>query len=78
MPNMISFLQRYSRSSCGPLDLEQEGFFAVTIDPPIGGDAWIAMQQWCIKNFPKSYTWTGNIFWFENQEQATYFKLCWR
>ena len=39
---------------------------------------WNEMHRWCMTNFGVNhYTWTGNIFWFEREEDAVMFSLKW-
>jgi hypothetical protein len=40
-------------------------------------DDWPIMHRWCGVYFGERYNWTGNIFWFENAEDAHIFKIKW-
>jgi hypothetical protein len=39
---------------------------------------WEPAHQWCIQQYgPDHYTWTGNCFWFETEQDALLFQLTW-
>ena len=39
---------------------------------------WHNIHSWCIENFGEQhYTWTGNVFWFDNEQNAIMFALKW-
>lgn len=44
---------------------------------PIHANAkkWKEIHSWLSKNHPNRYSWTGNIFWFDDSEIAVKFAL---
>lgn len=58
--------------------LEQKGFYSVTLGLN-GLRQWQYVHQWCQEQFGEEhYTWTGSIFWFEDEKHAMLFALRWR
>ena len=60
----------------------RETFFSKGYIPIRLGDGnhghWKSVHNWCQENFGRShYSWTGEIFWFENEKDATLFSLRW-
>jgi len=46
-------------------------------DKTVSGD-WRAIHTWCEEHFGKyGYTWTGEIWWFENERDKLMFLLRW-
>jgi hypothetical protein len=55
--------------------LKQGGWYSVKIGLRI---RWESAQQWCIQQYGQDhYTWTGNAFWFETEQDALLFQLTW-
>jgi hypothetical protein len=39
---------------------------------------WQEMHNWCKEQFgAEQYTWTGSLFWFQNERDAIVFMLRW-
>jgi hypothetical protein len=38
---------------------------------------WGEIHAWCNEHFGNRYTWNGNTFWFEKEQDAILFKLKW-
>ena len=38
---------------------------------------WIAMHKWLQDNYHDRYTWTGNTFWFDDEQIAADAALSW-
>jgi len=39
---------------------------------------WSSVHKWCREQFGEDhYNWTGSIFWFETERDATFFALRW-
>lgn len=39
---------------------------------------WKEVHIWCVEEFgQENYAWSGNIFWFQTNEAATWFTLKW-
>ena len=39
--------------------------------------SWEMIHRWCKKNCRGEFSWSGNTFFFKNNEDATYFALRW-
>ena len=43
-----------------------------------GHHVWPEMHDWCKEKFGAGqYTWTGRLFWFQNEQDAIMFMLRW-
>lgn len=43
-----------------------------------GHFSWQEMHNWCKEKFgAEQYTWTGSLFWFQNERDAIMFMLRW-
>ena len=65
-----------------PLDIHWgatlKGAGYIRVDATGNPSEWNELHQWCMSNFGQDhYTWTGNIFWFENELDAVTFALRW-
>lgn len=39
---------------------------------------WNLVHEWCIRMIGRDhYSWAGEIFWFEDEQHALMFRLCW-
>jgi hypothetical protein len=57
------------------LYLKQVGWHSVKIGLR---QRWEPAHQWCIQQYGSDhYTWTGNCFWFETEQDALLFQLTW-
>lgn len=55
----------------------QAGLYSVNVGLS-GLDDWQGLHQWCQQQFGTDhYTWTGSVFWFENEQDAVLFTLRW-
>ena len=51
------------------------GYYQIEIS---GFDEWSETHKWCREQFGEDhYNWTGSIFWFETERDATFFALRW-
>jgi len=55
--------------------LEQAGFIRVYLNNMY---VWKELHDWCKQNIGSDYyTWFGNVFWFNNEQDALLFDLRW-
>lgn len=56
---------------------EEHGYIRVLL-PTHNYQHWTEIQDWCTQNIGVDhYTWTGPIFWFDNQLTASWFIWRW-
>lgn len=54
--------------------LLDEGYIPVEVNQFPGSE----LQKWAMENIGwENYNWTGNVFWFNNEQDATIFRLKW-
>lgn len=54
------------------------GYFSVPLTDNNLLHQWQDVHRWCEHEFgERHYTWTGSIFWFENDRDAMWFALRW-
>lgn len=69
---MLPIRWREALSNAGYYHADLSGVMAT------GFNAWKDAHRWCIDNFGKEhYTWTGERFWFETDQDALLFRLRW-
>lgn len=54
--------------------LKEQGYYPVAA----GAGSWADIHEWCVDKIGEQhYTWTGEVFWFENEQDALLFTLRW-
>ena len=57
---------------------QDAGYFSVPLTDNNLLHHWQDVHQWCEHEFgERHYTWTGSIFWVENDRDAMWFALRW-
>ncbi len=71
------FIDHHLEDNPGVIGLHHGEQFARAGYIPIRADAlkWEEIHKWLGSNCPNQYTWTGNIFWFDDSEIAVKFAL---
>ena len=80
----IGEFTRLTKKSANVFDIswvrlyEQQGYIRISLAPE-KYQYWAEIQEWCRLNVGEEhYDWTGNIFWFDDEKNATLFALRWR
>lgn len=60
----------YAMTFSWPGLFAQAGYWAVNTQSN-NYDRWISVHRWLIRTCPGRFAWTGDIFWFEDLQDAT-------